>query len=436
MNSLIKMLWTDMKFCPFPFVVILLFTVSCCEAKSMQVEWKDPLNYSNDSLQIDLSRFRENGIFVITDTIDLKAKTLYLPQDICLKMRDGIFVNGIIVGNNTIIEGDGAFFDKVHIKGKWNVPHISTVMFRDLSYDNALKDVFALSSPNVKNTIEIGKGIYQVTAITANVPCLQVNSNTDVRLKGRIIMTPNGFTHYNIIRTIGSNISISGGGSIIGDKHSHLGNKGEWGMGINISGGDNVKLKDITIKDCWGDCIYIANRATNVMIDNCMLDHGRRQGISITSASNVTIKNCLITNVGGTNPQYAIDVEPNARDTVNNVKIINVQAVNCHGGFECYGWAEQTLVDNILIKNCVVDNSTITPLAFRQCGSVIIDNNRIRNCRGDESVLCVLVNAVQIKKTRITKKGIKAKSLKSLDEEIKIVKSKEQRVRNNVIIQH
>ena len=50
-------------------------------------------------------------------------------------------------------------------------------------------------------------------------------------------------------------------------------------------------------------------------------------------ADSVTIKNCKISNVSGTNPQYAIDLEPNANDTVNHILIENVEVVDCEGGF-------------------------------------------------------------------------------------------------------
>lgn len=412
-------------------VILFLIGFWSCEAKGEQKEWQDPLGVSADTINIDFSSLRQGQYIIIDNIIDLCGKTLLLPPDMNIRIKGGGFKNGSIHGCNTKLDYRGEVFDKVHISGTWIIPTIRSSMFRDLSYDNALRDVVALSNPKIKNKIIIEDGYYQVTSINSNTPCLQINSNTDFVLNGTIVLTPNNYTHYNIIRTNGDDICLRGKGGIIGDKHSHLGKKGEWGMGIYVSGGQNINIKGLTIKDCWGDCIYITQKTKGITVEKCYLDHGRRQGISIISANNVTVDNCIITNVGGTNPQYAIDIEPNAGDTVKAVTIKNVKVFNCRGGIECYGWAERTLVDDITIKNCLIENSVKTPLAFRQCHSIKIDNNVIRYCKGDESVLFMLVDSVLAYRTRIVKKG---NNSELINNEIRIEKEKNKKLNNNKII--
>ena len=165
------------------------------------------------------------------------------------------------------------------------------------------------------------KGLYIVKTEKNGDACLTLNSNTDLTCEGTIQITPNAFTDYDIIRVEGENINVKGNGVIIGDKFSHLGKDGEWGMGVRVQRSRNIQIKGITVKECWGDCIYVGGKSTDVLIKDCKIDHGRRQGVSITSADRVTIKNCSISNIGGTSPEYAIDVEPNEGETVGKVLI-------------------------------------------------------------------------------------------------------------------
>ena len=114
-----------------------------------------------------------------------------------------------------------------------------------------------------------------------------------------------------------SDITISGNGSIIGDKDAHKGKDGEWGMGIQIMNSKNVTINGLNISNCWGDCIYIGGKSSYISIVNCNLHHARRQGISVTNAYKCKIDNCKIYDIAGTAPEYGIDFEPNADCTVN-----------------------------------------------------------------------------------------------------------------------
>ena len=40
------------------------------------------------------------------------------------------------------------------------MPDISTKMFKDLDYDNSLRDVMALTNEKIKNKVTIHKGVY------------------------------------------------------------------------------------------------------------------------------------------------------------------------------------------------------------------------------------------------------------------------------------
>lgn len=204
---------------------------------------------------------------------------------------------------------------------------------------------------------------------------LTVGDNTELIIDGNILLESNDFRSCDIIRVTGRNVLVHGKGSIVGDKFTHTGTDGEWGMGINFRGASNATLNGLTIKNCWGDCVYVGKKAGKVTIENCLLDNGRRQGISVTSADSVFVRNCTISNVQGTNPQYAIDIEPNRNCTVNYVRLENVTATNCEGGFRALTYKvdeRHAVVGSVEIRNCCVSAKSRYPIHLNQCKTVTV----------------------------------------------------------------
>lgn len=320
----------------------------------------------------------KNGTIVVTRDVDLKGKVCRLPARMPLIFKGGIIRNGTLVGNNTPVTAAGKAFGRVTIQGSWNVPNISTAMFADLTYDNALKNVMALADDAVKNVVTIERGTYRVTARKNGDVCLLVVGNTKLVVNGTIRLTPNGYKNYDILRATGNNVHISGKGAIVGDKHTHTGTEGEWGMGLRFHNASHSSVRNLTIRDCWGDCIYVGGKSRDIVIENCTLDHGRRQGISITSADGVTVKNCTITNVKGTAPEYAIDVEPNGGDVVDNIVMEKVVAKNCQGGFLVYGKAKNARVGRVAMRNCTVEYNRKMAVKIVKCDAFKMEKCHVR----------------------------------------------------------
>lgn len=160
------------------------------------------------------------------------------------------------------------------------------------------------------------------------------------------------------------NITISGG-QIIGERKIHKGSSGEWGHGIQISGCTNVMIENIDISQCWGDGIYLGfydgpNKSTNgVTITNCNLHHNRRNNLSITDASNVTVKNCTFNNASGTAPQCGIDIEPNKGRTCSNVTISDSTFKGNAGGTIQILGQLNAHVNGVTIENCTGDKAPV-----------------------------------------------------------------------------
>lgn len=358
------------------FFLVATLGVCICFCKYNQVEAKESFAVlKNDTLPSQFLGKVENGQIIIDKTIDLKGGVCELPKGLTLIYKTGIIKNGTLIGNMTKLHGKEKLFDRITIKGSWDVPEISTKMFSDLSYENALKDVVALTHPEIQNTVIIDNGNYSVRALKDKDVCISLRDNTIFKLNGTISLVPNNYKTYYIIRARGKNIVINGNGDIIGDKQVHTDTGGEWGMGIDFRGAIDASVSGLTIRDCWGDCIYVGGNSKNIQIENCSLDHGRRQGISVTKADGVTIRNCKITNIGGTDPEYAIDVEPNAKDTVDNVLIENVIVKDCKGGFLAYKAMkpQETTIGNIVIRNCTLSVFNKYPICLKRSQSALVE---------------------------------------------------------------
>ena len=360
------------------YTLFLLMLFSCCQGNA-DIK-ANVLHVTEESVTFEVLGQHKGSEIIVKDTIDLGNRECRIPEGFTLRFKGGIIKNGTLVGNMTRLHCTKACFNRVKIEGTWNVPVIKSSMFYDLSYDNALKDVVALTNPEVKNKIIIEKGNYQVTAYRNGDVCLPLCSNTDFVLNGTITLTPNNYINYYIIQAEGNNIKIRGNGVVIGDKHTHTGNKGEWGMGINLVNAHHVSIYGLTIKDCWGDCIYVGTESSNVKIKNCKLDNGRRQGISITSANGVKISNCTISNVSGTAPEYAIDIEPNRNETVDNVQIENVNVNNCKGGILAYGKAPNAKIGKVIIKNCSIVGARKMPISLVRCLTAKVEKCIMKHC--------------------------------------------------------
>lgn len=375
---------------------------SCGNAKNAVVQ-----QLAGEYLDALVFPAKANSVFTLKKDVDLGGKTYVMPEDVTIKVKEGVIKNGTIVGKNTKIAGKEPVFDKVTIKGDWYVPEINTSMFKDLSYDNSLRDVMALTNEAISNSVEIEAGQYHIKLVRNQEIGIYIRSNTYVTLNGDILLRPNAFTNYNIVEITGENCALSGAGSVVGDKPNHTGTTGEWGMGVEFAAAKNASVSGIAIKDCWGDCIYVGDKSSDITIENCAIDNGRRQGISVTSADGVKVSNCVISNISGTAPESAIDLEPNANEIVSNVTITNVMAINCVGGFEIWGKAKNAKVSNVLFSNCSVTGvSSKYPMLLMTAERVTIESCNV-DSDSDYSILTQEIVSLKVQNNTLKAKGKK-----------------------------
>ena len=295
----------------------------------------------------------------------------------------------------------GFAFDKVLIEGSWVVRNISTALFADLNYCNSLKDVFALSNKNCHNIIYIAAGDYEVRALRKSDACIRLNDDSEIIFDGHVILQPNDFICYSIVRIEGSNIILKGNGFIEGDKTTHIGTEGEWGMGVAIYNGRNIKIENLFICNCWGDCIYIAEKSQKITIRGCRLSDSRRQGISVISASDVKIDKCVIKDIKGTEPQFGIDIEPNKGDTVRRVKISKTIIDNCKGGIMTFGRALESIVEDVILTKCIITNVLTNPVHLNKSEKVTVKNCEIYCSKKYNTIDCFEIKNVLLKNNKL-----------------------------------
>lgn len=92
----------------------------------------------------------------------------------------------------------------------------------------------------------------------------------------------------------------------------------EWRHAVSVHG-KGMTVKDLAILSSGGDGVYV-NGASDVLLENLVCDDHHRQGISVISTKNLTIRKCRFTGTCGTPPACGTDLEPNlSRNNLENV---------------------------------------------------------------------------------------------------------------------
>ncbi|WP_050690586.1 right-handed parallel beta-helix repeat-containing protein [Priestia megaterium] len=197
--------------------------------------------------------------------------------------------------------------------------------------------------------IYIPNGTYMINAVTGIKPKSKQTITLSQNAKLKVI--PNNSGSYRIFDIVYvSDVTIEGG-YLEGDKDTHLEATGESGHGIVIgSQASNTVLRDIQISQMWGDGIYMggAYASTNSKIYNVVCDQNRRQGLSITYADGVVVRDSSFINTSGTLPEAGIDIEPNTNNYTKNIVLDNVKCIGNRSGLQILGISEKTSKINVI----------------------------------------------------------------------------------------
>jgi len=329
----------------FLIFLLLIYSLSIAQARTVSL----PKNYENGKMVLTQNMLiHKNTTYIIKWQYDLQGSTINLPEGSVLKFKNGgRLTNGTLIGNNSSLDisSNSVRFCNITIEGSWCVPVINSSLFMfgddaELNTKN-FRSMCMLTSDENEGIIHIAGGEYLISVDSKNESCFRLNSRTELIIDGNIILEGNDLEFYQIVQIKNKeNVKVHGLGTLVGDVESHSGSSGEWGMGIAILDSDNIELRDLTIKNCWGDCIYIgqvgyekSSYSKNVFIDNVICQSARRQGMSIISGKDIYVINSKFIDTGSikfTAPGAGIDIEPNI---LGNTVVDNIIIDNC----EFYG---------------------------------------------------------------------------------------------------
>ncbi|GAA3410699.1 right-handed parallel beta-helix repeat-containing protein [Paenibacillus hodogayensis] len=237
-------------------------------------------------------------------------------------------------------------------------------------------------------TVYVPKGTYLIDAVRppgSGAGGVQLKSNVSLVLdQGAVFQAlPNNQGTYMIISIFDCVRASVIGGTLIGERYTHTGTTGEWGMGIHIQRSQQVFVQGVNIRDCWGDGFYV--RASSGTIVNCVCDNNRRQGMSIVSANNLYINGCVFQNTNGALPEAGVDIEPdNAADHVRHVVFENCQFLNNAGRGFAADIRNGTVCEHIQLINCVSQGNIRHSAIVLTRGGATTRHIAFRGCRFDE----------------------------------------------------
>lgn len=227
--------------------------------------------------------------------------------------------------------------------------------------DGVTNDTAAVQKAFVNGNTILMQGVY---LIDANV--LKLYDNKTVIGSGKLVCVTSEVQEYKMITVDGNNVSISGI-ELVGDRQTTQ-VSGEYGHGIYIKYGcDNVSVSDCTISYVHGD--GIVSHATNGHFTNIKINKAYRNGITIANGPFI-IDGVYATNIDGTAPKMAVDVESDTARNISGV-ITNVVSKNNGGAVDIQGYSQTTTLLDIAVSNIVstndgvVGNSNYSPINVR-----------------------------------------------------------------------
>lgn len=171
---------------------------------------------------------------------------------------------------------------------------------------------------------------------------LDLRSNQTVIFEDGVVIQaiPGGFKNPSECLINGKNIknvTLKGKGKVVlkMDKRAYRKppySKSPYRNLLDLRSCSNITVKNLTLKSSGGDGIYLAALksnslppSTNILLEDLIVDDHDRQGLSIISARDVTVRNCTFSNTKGSAPMAGIDLEPNK----TNENLSGIVIENC-----------------------------------------------------------------------------------------------------------
>ncbi|SNR14814.1 right-handed parallel beta-helix repeat-containing protein [Tenacibaculum jejuense] len=412
------------------YLVLLITCFSCSKDEVINVGQEGEDGNTPDEVintqpcDFKLTNLSSNSKKTIDCTLDLQGETVSIPDGVELVFNKGKIINGKLNFTSNGIIDSRLLTSSVSISGDVSLKNNYFNFLPDnwnIIQGKVSDEIANTNKENLQKVIDLSKDLGATTFVIDKLDAYfkigieqggrgldkdAIHLPSDFHLK----MTNDTFLRvqpfkipWGVLISVfeKNNVTITGG-NLIGDRFEHdyspykdahgiSRDTHEWPTLITIAGSENIQVNRTNLKASTGDCIVIGavgdeGSRTNpnalwnkkISIENCVIDEGRRNNISITDGEDITIKNNQIKNTGlgevlrddngniiynssGTNPKYGIDIEP----------YIEYSSFNFDSAIK-YEWVE----------NVSIDNNTFTN---NQNGSIIVFTGDKVNINGNVS---------------------------------------------------
>ena len=134
----------------------------------------------------------------------------------------------------------------------------------------------------------------------------------------------------------------------------------EGAHGVLVDDGSTIDVSNVTVRGVWGDCLYVGGWADTVSFHDSTCESNGRNGVTITSGSNVTVQRVAFNKSGYT----TLDIEPNvSSEGARNIRFLDNTAGTWTNSFVSAEGAAGSVVDGVTIsRNTVTGASLVTAI--------------------------------------------------------------------------
>ncbi|MEX0291107.1 MAG: PKD domain-containing protein [Flavobacteriaceae bacterium] len=188
-----------------------------------------------------------------------------------------------------------------------------------------------------------------------------------------------------------TNVTIEGYGATFRMNKSEYTN-GEHRHALSIRNGNNVTVKGLTFRDAGGDGIIVSgispgDYSRNITIEDVVCVNNRRNGLSITSARDVWVRNSEFNQSNGTNPEVGVDLEPNYQSD----RLVNINFNNCKfTGNDSAGFqvgtgrlTSSSIPISVQVRDCIFNHNSKSPNGKAGTEIILSEGSDGNPVRGD-----------------------------------------------------
>jgi Right handed beta helix region len=151
----------------------------------------------------------------------------------------------------------------------------------------------------------------------------------------------------------------------------------EGAHGVLVVGGTNIEVVNVTISAIWGDCLFVGSWpttvATGVTFRDSTCASAGRQGVTITSGSNVTVERVSFPKSG----YCTFDIEPNfSYEVASNIKFLDNTVGTWSNSFLSADGAAGSSVSGVTVSgNTVTGGTLLTIIDLARRSNIVFTNN-------------------------------------------------------------